>query len=193
MTNVNAVEVMAMLYRHEAPLIIWGQKGTKTLGHLMDELNKGECELVETHGRLNRKIRSLFVDVYYTDPENQKKYHLVEKEQVFKDGQRRVRDQLCSVAEKLTLFEQADKQSVIRALREELNVTVPDQGIMKVDMYTTLSHSKSYPGIETLNEIHCYNVYFSPQEFKPEGYVEYQEDKSNYFIWVEYVSRKELK
>lgn len=193
MANVNAKEIMALLFKYRVPLIKWGQGQTKTFNHLITELQKEECELIETFGKLNRKIRSLFIDVYYTDPENQKKYHLVEKEQIFKSGQRRVREHLCSVAEKLKMSEDPDKLAVGRALLEELKVHVQDRQIMKIDMYKTLSHSRSYPGIETLNEVHCYNVYFSQKEFRPEGYIEYQEDKTNYFVWVEYVSRKELK
>lgn len=185
MNGVNAAAVMQMLYHGKVPLIKWGLGNTKTFKDLIRELNKRESTLsTSSLGKVVRKIRVLSIKVKYRDSETQQEFYLVEEKQVFKDGRTRVRKLDCSVAEKLTLEEAADAETIGNALKEELGIEGEVRRLFDTDHYTTLGASKSYPGLETLKEIFEATVFLTPEQFRPEGYIEYQEDKTNYFVWT---------
>jgi hypothetical protein len=184
MKENEVVAAIALLYKYEVPLMTWGKRGTKTLDHLLGELRKNECELkASTLGKLTRKIRVLSIRVMYCDPETQQRFYLVEEKQVFKDGRTRTRNLECSVAEKLILEEIADCRTIGNALQEELGISGEVHRLLYTDHYTTLGSSKSYPGLETMTEIFEATVYLTPDQYIPEGYIEFQSDKTNYFVW----------
>jgi hypothetical protein len=163
----------------------WGKNGTKNFGQLMAELQNGEASLAFTGRRLFRQLRILNLDVYYVDCETNQRFRLIEKEQVFKDGSKRIRSKSPSVGEKLCKDESADEQSISRALKEELGINWPAAKFYATDFYTTQSHSKSYPGLETRTEVFRFDVYLTPEQFRRQGYIEYQSDKTTYFVWEE--------
>ncbi len=155
------------------PVELWGKDGTKTISHLVEELRVGDCLL---NGPV-RTIESVAVDVFY------KGLRLRELKQVFKDG--RVRHRTLpwgSVGEKLRPGE-TPNSGLWRALSEELKVDGFSPCRYKGEVYL-VSPSGSYPGLLSKNTQTRYVVYLRKQDFKPEGYIERQSDKTTYFDWV---------
>ncbi len=93
-------------------LELWGKDEAKSVEHLVEELNAGECVL---DGKV-RTIRPVVLDVWYL------RMQLRETFQIFSDLRVRVRElKFGSVGEKLRIGEGA-KAGAWRALREELGV-----------------------------------------------------------------------
>ncbi len=156
-------------------LELWGKDEAKSVEHLVEELNAGECVL---DGKV-RTIRPVVLDVWYL------RMQLRETFQIFSDLRVRVRElKFGSVGEKLRIGEGA-KAGAWRALREELGVknrhdTYIDP--LPGDEWEELS--SSYPGLVTRNIQSRFLVRLSKTYYNPEGYVERQKDKSTHFHWV---------
>ena len=188
-----AEALLMLLFNNHVPLARWGNGQAKTFKHFITELDTGDCEFQLRDNKIVRKIRVLLIAVYYKDPETEKLFHLMETIQVFKiDGRKRIRNSGYSVGEKLKSGKIADNTSVTNALKEELGVSGEVLRLKKTDKYVTQGNSKSYPGLETVSENFCFTVYLTPEQFKPEGYIEEQNDKTTYFKWVEIFKERML-
>ena len=161
----------------------WGKGQAKTLEHLQDEITSGETVLVTgEQGELLRKVVVGGADIFYTSPEG-KKYRLKEDRQIFKDGRERRRDLGQAVSEKMKPNEDP-KTAMIRGVREELGM----QGeifLTETGVDEQLLSSPSYPGLQSQYIRHKFEAMLNDQQFKPDGYVEEQKDKSTYFVWEE--------
>lgn len=168
----------------------WGTGAGKTLEHLQKEIEGGETVLVTGEdGELLRRVVVGGADVFYTSPDG-KRYRLSEDRQVFadsdgEDGESRERRRNLghSVSEKMKPNEDPE-EAMVRGIREELGV----EG--EIDLTATgteeqLRSSPSYPGLQSQYIRHGFEATLSDQQFRPEGYVEIQEDKSTYFVWKE--------
>jgi len=58
----------------------------------------------------------------------------------------------------------------------------PNQLIKRRDLFYD-GGSQSYPGLKSKYKGHVFNCTLIDSQYKPEGYVEVQKDKSTYFIW----------
>jgi len=171
-------KLLELLERAGINVDAFGVGKAKTLEHLLTEVNDGESKLVESDGKLVRKLRVLSIDVYYQY--GGERYHLVEDRQVFKDGRERKRNLSASVGEKIHADEDLN-EAVTRALAEELgirhfSITSPFSDEVKE---TT---SPSFPGLVSEYQMHSVAVEIYADEYRTE-YVETQEDKSTYFVW----------
>lgn len=158
------------------PVELWGEGETKTLRHLVQELKAGECLL----NGIVRRTHTVVLDVRYKD------LRLREAFQVFVPDLRvRVRSlPYGAVSEKLKIGECADR-GLWRALKEELKIKAKC-GI-KVDSLPSQelqNPSSSYPGLVTFNLMTRFRVVLPEERYKPDGYVEWQPDKSTYFDWI---------
>ena len=161
----------------------WGTGQAKTLAHLQKEIEGGETLLIagET-GELLRKVVVGGADIYYQSSDG-KKYRLKEDRQVFKDGRERRRDLGQAVSEKMKPDENP-KDAMIRGIQEELGING------EIDLTETRTDvqqvtSPSYPGLESEYIRHKFQATLTDEQFRPEGYVEEQSDKSTYFVWEE--------
>ena len=161
----------------------WGTGQAKTLAHLQKEISGGVTILVtgET-GELLRKVIVGGADIYYTSPEG-KKYRLKEEKQIFKDGRERRRDLGQAVSEKMKPGEEP-KEAMARGIQEELGISgeIPLTEAGVDDQTIT---SPSYPGLKSQYINYRFKAVLNDMQFKPEGYIEEQSDKSTYFIWEE--------
>lgn len=174
-------ELEVLLTTYGVDFSEWGTGSAKTLQHLLDEIANGEAELVEESGVLIRRIRALDITVTYNDPEG-RQFTLVEDRQEFTDGRVRRRT-VGGVKEKLSKYEFADSRSVMRALHEELGITLhlPDGLVPRIQLKDR--EPSSYPGLQSRYMIYFFEVNLPDECFNPGGYAEHQPDKSTYFVW----------
>ena len=162
---------------------VWGQGESKTLQHLLDELTSGESTLeIDGSDRVVRKVEGSAINIYYSLYQG-KTLILVEEKQVFTGGRVRIRNINTSIGEKMRPSE-SPMEAGIRAMQEELkisDITLAPIGTEHRDLVA----STSFPGLWTKNTIHVFETYLNSQQFRPEGYMEIQEDKTTYFMWVE--------
>jgi len=160
----------------------WGKGEAKTIEHLLEEINSGEAEISYKDGKILRIAYGAVLDVYYRDGNRILK--LKELKQVFKDGRERSRSLDVSIGEKMKPDEHS-LDAVNRALREELQIT---EKLYLVAMPLVVKGpvpSVSFPGLLTKYIMHAWYVYLPKHLYKPEGYIEEQSDKTNYFVWEE--------
>ncbi|KKR78107.1 MAG: hypothetical protein UU23_C0003G0005 [Candidatus Curtissbacteria bacterium GW2011_GWA1_40_9] len=172
-------ELEVQLRKHGIDFDKWGHGAQKTYAHLLEEIKSGETLLESKDDALLRKFKVVGVDVTYTD-NNGKSYRLREDRQVFNDGRERRRNLGTSIAEKLKPDESADT-AAHRALDEELGITV--ENINKRGEYHVRQPSESYSGLVSDYNAFIYEVKIDNDQFKPEGYIEVQQDKTSYFVW----------
>ncbi len=161
----------------------WGKGGTKTVEQLHKEIQDEETILVQgERGELLRKVIVGGGDIYYTSPEG-KKYRLIEEKQVFANGSERRRNLGHAVSEKLKHGEDI-KEAMIRGISEELGIS-GDISLEEVKTHEEILSSPSYPGLRSQYILPEFKILLTQEQFKPEGYIETQSDKSTYFIWKE--------
>ncbi len=161
----------------EIPTKNWGHGATKTITHLQNDLNNNESELI---------VRVTGVYGVVMGNYNGKNYRLYEVKQVFKNGETRVRDSQYSFAEKISINEDPIS-GLIRGAEEELGIELDKN---QIQFEKTLQHEKissSFPGLIHIHIRHIYSVTLRYNQFNPDGYIEYQPDKTTYFEWKEEV------
>ena len=177
------VSVLKQLENAKIDVSQWGIGGAKTIKHLLKEIENGETILVTDEvGELLRKVVMGGVIVYYTSSDG-KKYRLKEEKQIFKDGRERRRSLEQSVLEKMKPNEDPE-EAMIRGMREELGIK-GEIALTKIDMNEKSEMSTSYPGLLTQFTRHIFEATLNDEQFRPEGYIEEQPDKSTHFVWEE--------
>lgn len=175
------VEFAKLLCQYDIPIDVWGEGQAKTIVHLLEELVKGECQLVEVGGELVRRVSTVAVRVFYNN--NGHMLYLKEEKQVFNDGRERRREWLTwSISEKMKRNEPSDK-AACRAFEEELRIT-DDVVLTPLSVTPKQQESSSYPGIMNEFQVHMYEAFLTDDQFNPRGYVEIQDDKTNFWRWV---------
>ncbi len=159
----------------------WGVGSAKSFDHLLQEIVSGESSFEVTNsGEVIRKIEVASAIVWYRSVDGDT-YLLSEDRQVFKDGRERKRKLPSSISEKIQPDESPDK-AIIRGIQEELGIK--DEVDLDWDSTTDdVRESESYPGLKTSYLTYYYEVKLNDQQFNPQGYIEYQDDKTTYFVW----------
>jgi hypothetical protein len=173
------MQVMALLRRYRIPFDEWGTGESKTLAHLLKDTQSGEAWLVAESGMLVWEARAAGVVIRC-----QGKF-LSEDRQVFSDGRERHRDSVCgaSVVDKLRPAETV-WACAGRAIKEELGLDVSLHSLVKGPKFKRgPMASRSYPGLWSQYEIQLYRWDMDEAQFRSEGYIEKQSDKSTYFVW----------
>lgn len=161
----------------------WGTGSTKTLEHLAKEIADGETTLlVNENGELRRVVVVGTALVQYNSPDG-KTYILREEKQVFKDGRERRRNMEQSVFEKMKPDENPE-EAMVRGVQEELGITTPVH-LTEVGTDEQNISSPSYPGLISQYIKHHFKTTLNDDQYKPEGYIEEQSDKSTFFVWKE--------
>ncbi len=105
----------------------------------------------------------------------------MEERQVFKDGRERQRRLATSLTEKLKPKEKPD-DAAKRAISEELGIKDIAEPQKKGE-YTVLKPSEIFPGLKSNYNAFMFEVRLNADQFKPEGYIEEQADKTTCFVW----------
>lgn len=180
---MDRIGLLSILIPARLPLEKWCIGKAKTVDHLLEEINGGETELIVVGDKLLRTVRVVALTVTYHDDQN--KLVLVEEKQVFRNGRERIRNLESSLGEKMTVGE-LPEQAARRALAEELQIT-GDENEFTFDFmgenFKGPEESPSYPGLNTRYQFFAFSVDLPPRMFKPEGYIEEQDDKTTYFVW----------
>jgi len=175
-------ELTNKLKEYKIPVDYWGTGNAKTIEHLLDELKNDECSILDEGGYLVRYIEFVGIKVLYKDKEGNV-FRLREDRQVFKDGRERRRpDMTASVAEKMK-FGEDPLRSAIRGIEEELDIKVTTDQLRKLRDLSYDGGSQSYPGLKTKYKGHQFTCFLNDKQYKPNGYIEVQKDKSTYFVW----------
>ena len=174
-------QLISKLKEYKIPFESWGTGYSKTTEHLFDELKNDECSIIDEQGYLIRYIEFVGVRVFYTDRDGTK-YYLKEDRQVFKDGRERRRTMASSVSEKMK-FGEDPMLSAFRGVEEELGIKLKDGQLLKHRDLQYDGGSQSYPGLKSKYKGHVFNCNLRREQYRPQGYVEVQKDKSTYFVW----------
>jgi hypothetical protein len=180
-SDITFDKLLDLLLASGIPVDQWGVGAAKTVGHLLSEITEGESLVyIDASGRLRREVNVLWIDVFHETIEGDLHY-LVEDRQEFKDGRIKRRTMDSSLGEKMKPTEDSE-EAAVRALAEEIGVT----DIASLYYFDTTQKSMipdTYPGFESDYLMHKYVSTLSEKDFVPEGYVEEQPDKTNYYVW----------
>jgi hypothetical protein len=171
-------DVLAALRIHNIDTSQW----SKTPEHLLKEIQAGDTRLrVNPQGDLERHTQTLLLTIY--SPDNTKR--LVEDRQEYKDGIVRKRGTQW-ISEKHKPGEDIDKL-VARAIREELfnneDVDITGVEVRPFPVPSQEGPKSAYDGLNTVNILTSKLARLPQELYREEGYVEYQNDKTNYFVW----------
>ena len=176
---------LKILVDAKLPLDTYGEGPAKTVHHLFKEVQEGESMMsVDAKGNVTREVSVLWVDVFCS-LSNGDLYRLTEDRQVFKDGRKdnvKRRTLSTSLGEKLKPGEDP-AEAVERAIAEELGI---EDGLETVHFVGTedAEHTPdTYPGLKSFYHNFKYAAVISETAFNPEGYIEDQSDKTNYYVW----------
>lgn len=176
------IDLTNKLKKYDIPVELWGTGKSKTIKHLLDELNGDECYLEESENKITRYIEFVGVKIYYTD-ENDVRWALKEDRQEFNDGRTRRRNMPSSVSEKMK-FGEDPLVGAIRGIKEELGIDIKAHQLTKRRDLHYNGGSLSYPGLDTKYKGHQYNCQIEKEQFDSNGYIEIQKDKKTFFNWV---------
>ncbi len=182
--NSNLIELVNLLKKYNIPTEIWGTGKSKTTNHLLKEIENKECNLVEKNDTITRYIEFVGIKIYYNDKDGNR-WFLKEDRQEFNDGRTRRRNIPSSVSEKMK-FGENPMLAAIRGIEEELGTSVKENQFTKYGDLHYKGGSVSYPGLDTKYKGHRFICEFNDDNFDPNGYVEIQEDKKTFFIWVKH-------
>jgi len=182
-SNLSLDELKNILKKGGVDFSQWGKSETKTLNHLQREIEDRECVLrIGKQGEILREVVIVRVNIFYISKKG-KKYHLKEEKQVFKDGRERRRNLKYSLNEKVKFGENI-KETMIRGIKEELGIE-GNLSLIETGADEETVDSPSYPGLKSHYIYYNFEAFLDDQQFNPNGYIEDQEDKTNYFIWEE--------
>ncbi len=161
----------------------WGIGDTKTLAHLLKEIQEGESVLHEgENSELTREMHAVTAEIFYISPEG-KTMILKEEKQVFTNGRERRRQHGGSVSGRMKIGENP-AETMLREIKEELGIEV-DLELAEVAVEESAEDSPSFPGLKMHKTLYKFRTILRQGQFKPEGYIERQEDKDTYFVWKE--------
>lgn len=164
------------LISYGIPVSKWGKGAAKNISHLQKEINDKETVLEEVNGELLRKVSVVAVAVESNGR------RLIEDRQEFNDG--RVRRRGTRRCGEKCIAGETSEQSAIRCLTEELGLTHIDTSNLILEKTNErVKMSMSYPGLNALYSTTLYTYNMPDEQFKPEGYIEEQDDKKTFFIW----------
>jgi len=130
----------------------WGKGKAKTLADLLEEIRKGESQLVVGKNGIVRVVSIVKLHVY--DPNYPGRGYLVESRQQLPDG--RVRRRRRQPSEKIKGGEPA-KSAAVRGLREELRMR-GGYVLFRGTLRTENTPNPSYPRLPCRYIIHKFNV-----------------------------------
>ncbi len=181
-SDITLEELLQKLVHAGIPVEQYGTGVAKTVPHLLAEIHEGESLMsVNDKGEIFRDVNVVWADVICTVADGTT-YVLKEDRQEFKDGRVKRRNLNSSLGEKLKPGEIPD-EAVNRAIEEELGITEPLEGVYYLGYQESVVTPDTYPGLESSYQFHKYATIIPETSFKPEGYVEYQQDKTNYYVW----------
>lgn len=166
------------LLKFNIPINEWGKGNAKTLNHLLKEIIRGETKLVVENNNLIREVSALSIIVTYND------LKLIEDHQEFNDGRIRKRKMEASVAEKIDKDDKNLINAVKRGIKEELEISINENQISKLEDTSKFRESMSYPGIMSRVVLFRFHVELNDDQFRSDGYTEVQDDKKTIFKWV---------
>jgi hypothetical protein len=162
----------------------WGTGDSKTVDHLLNEINTGESIL----NGIIRFEKGVNIDVYYRQKETI--WKLIEEKQVFTDGRVKRRNLSTSIGEKMKPGE-SPLETAARGMREELGIIGVAFASLRFEDQP-LVPSTSFPGLFTKRNVFFFETTLSAEQYNPEGYREIQADKTNYFIWIRLLTQNNV-
>ena len=180
--DINFDQLMNVLIEAGVPVEEYGINAAKTVLHLLSEINEGEARVtINAKGELLRELNVLWVDIL-CELSTGDVYVLEEDRQEFNDGRIKRRNLDSSIGEKLKPGEDP-KRAVARALHEELGIEDSIEALHHIGYDERTFIPDAFPGLESTYRMHKFVSVISEDAFVPEGYIEVQTDKTNYYTW----------
>lgn len=174
--------LMETLATANIPIEEYGNGNAKTVQHLLSEIREGEATMTTNkEGELHREVNVLWADVICELPDG-RVYALREDRQEFKDGRVKRRELDSSLGEKIKPSEKPS-EALYRAIYEELGIE-DVKNIYNVGYDERTFVPDTFPGINSTYKMHKFVATIPESEFRPEGYVEFQDDKTNFYVWT---------
>ena len=79
--------------------------------------------------------------------------------------------------------EETPEQCLKRELKEELGIEIRETELTPHISHSNVDISSSYPGLNCMYNRNPFDYEMKPEFFNPDGYQEFQENKTTYFIW----------
>ncbi len=164
------------------PIEKFGKGEAKTMQNLLDETSNGDCRLVISKKGIHREVSIMRVHVIYY--KNNKSLILKESKQVFDDGRGRKRN-LLHISEKFSIEEEFEKVAE-RAVAEELGIESKIKQETRDSLSLDTLDTISYPGLERKPIFSDRIVFLTYDQFKEDGYTEYNKKTgiTTYFVWI---------
>ena len=179
--SISLDELIGILTKANVPLDQYGKGAAKKVDNLHKELTQGESVMrVGSNYELSRDVNLVWVDVICT-LSNGDVFILREDRQEFKDGRTRRRSLPSSLGEKMKADEDTSL-AAMRALSEEIGVDTVD-GLYEIGEESKKFTPDTYPGLESTYKSTSYVALIPEAAYKAEGYVEYQAEKDNFYVW----------
>jgi hypothetical protein len=180
--QMTADDLQTRLINAGIDIAMWGSGGAKTVSHLLAEIIEGESEVsFDAQGRVERSVRVAWVDVLFFDNQGNA-LQLVEDRQEYHDGRVRKRQLESSLGEKFKPSE-TPEEAAMRALSEELGVD-SFKSLNAIGHEQTTHTPDSYPGLKSSYDTYSFVAVLDESSYHPEGYIEHQADKTNYYTWA---------
>lgn len=170
----------ALLEKYGVDITLYGKGNAKSIHKLYKEIEEGETSLYDHNNVLIRQITVLILLV------KSGTRVLLEKKQIFSDGQ--VRERNAPLAEKMKLGEKCG-DAITRAIKEELGSILSDiEPSIVIDNHSHLivqerSASSTYPGLIT--GYAKYYVAIEVDDLPTEPFITHEVHVTNYWAWEE--------
>ena len=181
--DISPEALLEILVKAGLPLNEYGKGAAKTVHDLFNEVREGESVMsVNDRHEISRHVNVLWLDVFCHLADG-RTFVLKEDRQEFKDERMKRRPLDSSLGEKIKPGE-SPEVAAERALNEELGVS-EYIGMYALETTQDSFVPDTFPGLKSDYTMHKYVAVLPEEVFVPEGYVEYQETKTNYYVWEE--------
>lgn len=150
---------------------------TKSVSTLLKEIAETDCYLSVVNGQLERFVDVARIRCYYRDQQ------LFEEKQVFQDKVRERNQDY--VGEKMKKDEDPC-DAAVRGVFEELQIVCSKNQLtpnFSLNTVNTYNPNPSYKGLQSSYRYFNFSVEFEESQFNPNGYEEFDHDKTTYFTW----------
>lgn len=185
------------LERRGVPVSTFGTGHAKTIGDLLESIQKGEVTLKKSGGPVRKRKKSIHsmpimlcakakLDIYSdADPDGRLRF-LVEGDQTL-NGNKRTRSWRRSLSEKIAPGENA-AEAAERGMMEELGMVFTTSSRPEMylyEFYETRAHaSTSFPGLMVAGPRYRLVTQLHPSLYDPRGYIEYRDGiERTHFGW----------
>jgi hypothetical protein len=161
---------------------LWGEeKGAPTLTHLLDEINRGECNLTSQGGQIIRNIAIVNTAIFFF--EGRQLFLQSSQQNLYSFSNINIAsDASTSIRVNSGVLPCEATQKFLNTDPFNLNLT-PEQLISRHRTYQFIP-SVEYPGIRDRIIVHRFECYLNPKQYRPDGHLHITSQSVSQYHWV---------